>query len=584
MDASSYGGQEEFESVGFGSLALIAPLLKRMGIEEIIDQHLPADPQAEYGNGALLSLLVAARLYSPIALSNVSKWAADSGADILWDIPAEKLNDDRLGRALDRFFNQRHSILSLIALYVSKEFGVPLREVHYDPTHILLTGAYADAKPRKGVVAEPTDEKAGEILSDDGLDPAHITRGRAMDDAPKGSKMIHAGLCVLVDQYGPLPIYGHTVDGNQNGRHAVHEQFELLRKHLPSLKLTIISDRGTFSAGHLLRLKDGGCDAICSAPWGEFSALFDEHFGSLSWKSATYLSIEQQRRRTSPGELPHEEYQLATVRHTLTDATTRRDIACRVIFAYSTADEKVVRKQRQKQINRIKAEFKKIELGVAAGRQSVEEDVLSRRVARALGTSTAAKYFTYQTIPLTSAELKKRPKPARGSRLPTHRFDFTFDAKQQRADEKYDGYNAIVTTVPKTSPDDLFTRYKEQNYSEQVNGRFKGPLAVRPVYLHTPQRVESLVFLMMIALTLHFLIQRTYRKNLPPDAPIKQHRTTTLTLMEAFRKYALLVKTTPRGRIVYTTRLTARQREILQCLGIPSPAQLLSRQLPRPPN
>ena len=64
-----------------------------------------------------------------------------------------------------------------------------------------------------------------------------------MDDVPNGAKMIHVGLGVLVDQYGPLPICGHTIDGNQNGRTAMHEQAELLRKHLPALKLTIISDR-----------------------------------------------------------------------------------------------------------------------------------------------------------------------------------------------------------------------------------------------------------------------------------------------------------------------------------------------------
>ena len=234
------------------------------------------------------------------------------------------MNDDRLGRALDRFFAQRHSILSSIALHVSKEFGVPLREVHYNPTHILFTGAYADAAPRQGVVVESADpddgpgedaagQDGGTVLSDGLLGSAHITKGRAMADAPKGSKMIHVGLCVQVDEFGPPPIFGHTVDGNQAGRHAVHEQFELLHKHLPSLSLTIISDRGTFSAGHLLRLKDGGCGAICSAPWGEFSRHFDEQFDCLSWKRATYLLIEQQRRRTSPGDLPHEEYQLATV-------------------------------------------------------------------------------------------------------------------------------------------------------------------------------------------------------------------------------------------------------------------------------
>ena len=41
----------------------------------IIDQHLPADPQAEYAYGPLLSLLVAARLANPVALVNVADWA-----------------------------------------------------------------------------------------------------------------------------------------------------------------------------------------------------------------------------------------------------------------------------------------------------------------------------------------------------------------------------------------------------------------------------------------------------------------------------------------------------------------------------
>ena len=129
------------------------------------------------------------------------------------------MNDDRFGRSLEWFFEQRHSILSSIALNVSNEFDIPLREVHYDPTHILFTGAYEKAAPREGVVLKEGDA-AGTILSDDLLEPAHITKGRAMEDTPKGSKMIHAGLCVQVDEYGPLPIYGHTIDGNRdmNGR------------------------------------------------------------------------------------------------------------------------------------------------------------------------------------------------------------------------------------------------------------------------------------------------------------------------------------------------------------------------------
>jgi transposase len=579
---TTYGGQFDFESVSLGSLAVIYPLLKQMQVEEIVDQHLPADSQAEFSNGRLLSLLVAARSYSPVALSNVEEWSTVSGADILWDIPAEKLNDDRLGRLLDRFFPQRHSILSSIALHVAEQFDIPLRDVHYDPTHILFTGAYSNAA-REGVVKKKSEEAAAEIL-DDLLTPAHITKGRAMDDAPKGSKMIHAGLCVQVDEYGAFPFYGHAVDGNQNGRQAVREQFELLRKHLSAAKLTMISDRGTYSVGHLLRLKDSGCDAICSAPWGEFSKLFDKQFESLQWTRASYLSIEQTRRRTRNSSLPREEYQLATVSQTLTDEKTKREINCRVIFAHSTADEKVVRQQRQKQIDRITADFKKIQASVAAGRAYSDEASVSRRVAKVLGTAAAAKYFQCEMIALKKAELKTLPPPGRGCKPPTHRFEFTFNEEQRQSDECYDGYNAIVTTVPETSSDTLFTKYKEQSFSELVNAHFKGPLAVRPVFLHTPERVESLVFVLMIALMLHFLIQRTYRRNLPPDATVKEKRTTTLTILTAFRNYAMLIQHHRSQRIVHLTRLTARQRQILDRLEIQTPAQYLSRLLPRPPN
>ena len=60
--------------MAFGGLAVIAPRLERMGVTEIIDQHLPVDPQAEFGIGAVLSLLIAARLSSPVALSNAAGW------------------------------------------------------------------------------------------------------------------------------------------------------------------------------------------------------------------------------------------------------------------------------------------------------------------------------------------------------------------------------------------------------------------------------------------------------------------------------------------------------------------------------
>src|SRR6476661_2367125 len=117
-DTSWYGKQSDVETAAFGVLALIEPLIQKIDLVKIINQHLPVDAQAEFDHGSILSLLVAARLYSPVALSNVSQWAAQSGADTLFGIPAAKLNDDRLGRSLDAFFTQRHSILAALALHV----------------------------------------------------------------------------------------------------------------------------------------------------------------------------------------------------------------------------------------------------------------------------------------------------------------------------------------------------------------------------------------------------------------------------------------------------------------------------------
>ena len=177
------------------------------------------------------------------------------------------------------------------------------------------------------------------------------------------------------------------------------------------------------------------------------------------------------------------------------------------------------------------------------------------------------------------------PKPARGCRRATHRLEFTFDKKALHRDEQYDGYSVLVATVPKNqgSADALFTKFKQQIYSEQINRGFKGPLAVRPVFLHTPKRVESLVFLMIAVLMLYYLLQRLYRQTVSEDAPQTERRTTTRTILEAFSSYSLLIHPTRLGREVQPTRLTTRQREILHQLGFSTPAQILSKHLPRPP-
>jgi len=577
MGITWYGSQSSAEGCNLGALAMLWPLLERMQVAKIINAHLPADPQAEFDHGRVLSLLIAGRLYSPVALMNVGRWAGDSGADILWDIPVEKLNDDRLGRSLAAFFQQRHSILASLALHVSHEFGVPLSEIHYDPTHLVLHGAYVGSQPRGALQA------GEEVRSDARLPAAHITQGRPMADVPQGVQLLHAGLCTVVDEWGPLPIFGHTVSGNENGHTAVVEQLALLRKHLRPPELTMISDRGTFSVGHLLRLEDHGYHAIAAAPWNEFRPLFDEERARLKWKRASYLSIEQQRRRRQ-GNLPQEHYDLAVVRHELTDDKSGRTLPCRVIFVFSTADQKVAAKNREKSVAKLRAGLEQIERSVEQGRRNTDPTSIARRVAKLFGERQAAQYFRYEMLSLSKKERAQLPPPGRGGRRPEYRFQFTYDAKAAKRDAAYDGYSSMVTTAPRDQSADLvFTKYKQQGYSELANHEFKTPLAVHPLFLKSPERVEALVFLMIIALTAYFLLQRMYRQTVPADASARERRTTTETLLGAFSRYMLIINHTRLGREVQPTRLSSRQREILQRLGFDTPAQVLSRQLPRAP-
>lgn len=568
-----FGSSTSAERINFGSLAVIAPILERMDLAGICNRHLPQDPQAEFAAGSILSVVVAARLSNPVALVNVADWAQHSGADLVWQIPPEKLNDDRLGRALDDFYYQRHSILASLALHVAETFNLSLKRLHYDPTAIFFHGAYASSRPR--------DEPALDLHRPWANDPpAHITFGHADHDL----KILQAGVSVAVDAQGAVPLFVHASDGNHNGHTTIAEQLDLLREHLHPQGLLLVSDRGTFSAGHVARCQRDGVAVLCSAPWNDYRALYDAHASGLLWQRASYLSLEQQRRRQGASRLPQEHYELAVLYHQLIDPDHGPNLPCRVIFVYSTADEKVCRAARAKTIAKLRAGLKHLARSVAAGRRYTDPPAVARRVAKLFGRRHAARYFQWELLPLSAQEQAALPAPARGCRRPTHRFVFCFDAARAEADARYDGLSVLVTTAPRTqSADLLFSQFKQQNEVELGHHQWKTPLRVHPVFLKNPRRVEALIHLLLIALTAYYLLQRAYRLRVEPDAPQAERRTTTETILRGFATYTLDIDHQPVGRVIYTTRLSTRQRQILHHLRFPTPAELLSRTLPPHP-
>ena len=555
--------------VNLGALALIQPLLEQLDIAAIIDRHLPPDPQLEFSHGQVLSLLLAARLCQPTALVNIPAWAAKTGADILWNLPADRLNDDRLGRALDALFDQRHSILASVTAQALRLTALTLERLHFDTTHLVFYGAYDTSLPRPPTALE-------DLRGDAHLPPAHIGHGYLTD-----AHMIKVGVSAYVDEHGAVPVFGQCLDGQRQDRRAVREQFQLLQQHLPLPDdLLMISDRGTFSADHVSRLHRHDYRVLCSVRWDDFQGVYDAHAERLQWQEASYLSIEQRRRRQTPSALPREHYRLAVLKHALIDPRTGRPIPGRLIFVHSSADEKGSRQRRAENIAKIRAGLEAIAAKVQRGHVRCQPESIRRQVERLFGQRAAARYFRWQLEPLTPEEQAALPPAGPGQRRPCYRFSFTFDAALAQADARYDGLSVLYTTAPLThSADALFTKFKQQTFIELLHHQWKTPLRVRPVFLKSPRRVEALVSLLQLALQAYQVLERRYRQTIAADAPATEQRMTAESLLRQFQVYGLIVNTEPVGRVVHATRPTSRQRHILTQLGFPTPAQTLIRKL-----
>lgn len=91
-----------------------------------------------------------------------------------------------------------------------------------------------------------------------------------------------------------------------------------------------------------------------------------------------------------------------------------------------------------------------------------------------------------------------------------------------------DGDSVLVAHHATRAECDLeFNKYKQQGYSERANHEFKTPLAIHPLFLKSPRRVEALVFLMMMALTAYPQNHRQRRRIVPP---IRQQQGTKTAL------------------------------------------------------
>ena len=84
------------------AIPVLYPILAELEVGAIIDQYCPT--KAGVNIGAVIIILCLNRPVAPRPLSGVADRAAKTVIEELTGVPASKLNDDRLGRALDAIY------------------------------------------------------------------------------------------------------------------------------------------------------------------------------------------------------------------------------------------------------------------------------------------------------------------------------------------------------------------------------------------------------------------------------------------------------------------------------------------------
>src|SRR3954466_1029265 len=128
-----------------GALPVITHYFERIDLAATIDGLVPW--RGDVPLGILVEVLVANRLLQPKALFRVGDWAQSAALTDYYGLTTEQLNDDRLGRALERLAEHADTIQSALVLKAIERFELDVTQIHYDLTTVELYGAYETAPP-----------------------------------------------------------------------------------------------------------------------------------------------------------------------------------------------------------------------------------------------------------------------------------------------------------------------------------------------------------------------------------------------------------------------------------------------------
>ena len=558
----SRGAGQTLTSYRVGALPFLDQIIERAKVPEILRKFLVEDKRCTISPVVGIGVLLKNYLVSREPIYGVGEWARQYVPRLLGLRPSQmgSLNDDRVGRCLNRLFDADCAGLVLaITRHVIEEFGLDLSEIHNDSTTITFYGSYEGAKQES--------RSRGKKV------PA-ITWGFNKDHRPDLKQLLF-NLTVTAD--GAVPVAFGIENGNITDDQTHRGTWELLCGLVENVDFLYVADSKLATRENMAYIANRGGHFLSVLPRtrGE-----DKEFRGRLLMEKDYSWEEIQKEYNDRGEV------VDSVSMAKEPAMTAEGY--RLLWFHSTRKVGLDRAARAKSITRAYARLRSLELKMQSPRTRYRDEAkIGAAVQRILSETGATKWMKVEIRPdertLFVQESPGRPGPkTRYRKEPTNRFKLLYNTDDARIEQaqRVDGVFPLVTNERRLTARQLLAIYKRQSLIEKRFEQLKTRFEIAPVFLKSPHRVIALLTIYYLALLVQALVERQLREAMKREKieslPLyyeerKCKAPTTRRLIDLFDniQHHELASAGKRAPMRFATEFSELQREVLRLLDVP---------------
>jgi transposase len=548
-----------------GALPIINRLLERMRLREFLKRHLPPeDSRTKVDTPRVVLLMLRNLLVSREPVYGVAEWARNFGPELfdLWPGDLEHLNDDRVGRCMDRVFMAlTTSLIMDVVTHVVREFDVCLDELHNDSTSVSFFGDYPDA--------EAEQRRAGQIV------PA-ITWGHSKDHRPDLKQLLYI---LTVSDDGGVPIYFQTASGNVVDDQTHQATWRVLTELVGRPDFVYVADCKLATTENMNEIARLGGRFITVLPAtrkedAQFRGRLVEQPDTIGWREVHRVT--------------NDDGSLRDVFRVCTDEQVSKE-GYRLLWFHSRGKAEADGATRARRLQRAIRELSDLRQRLSGPRTRFRQRDKVVAAVEAILDAHAAVDFLRVDIQERQQETYRqsgRGRPHKGTKYTRSvrtRFDVTWEVDGKQLDRAVagDGVFPLITNLADWKAADVLRAYKRQPIIEKRFSQLKTDFRVAPVYLKSVTRIVGLLAIYFFALMVQSLLERELRgameaKNVqslplyPEGRPCR--RPTTRRVLDVFEPIARhTVSTSGSDHFeLFTTELAPIHRTILKLLRVPT--------------